>query len=156
MSFAVTFIALYVAHHVGDYWVQTDRQARLKGTAGEHGSLYCLQHVLSYVGTQLVFLLVTSFALGEASTKVSSFFATNAAMVISGVAHYAADRREFGILPKLAKLIPGKQAFYSLGAPRGGHYDDPPQLATGAWALDQSWHILTSVFVPALIIGAFS
>jgi hypothetical protein len=36
-SFAAAFIALYVAHLVGDHWVQTDHQAAHKGCDPHHG-----------------------------------------------------------------------------------------------------------------------
>ncbi len=181
--FAITFIAFYVGHHVGDYWVQTDTQARRKGEAGPAGRLHCLAHVLSYVATQNVVFALASFLLPEGGTAQS--WALVAAYAVSGVTHYMADRREHGLMFRLARLIPGKSAFLTLGVPRshasavvdegsvcsshdrsGPCWDcqgigkeivvltDNPQLATGAWALDQSWHLFFGVFVPALIMGA--
>jgi hypothetical protein len=187
--FAGAAMALYAAHHVGDYWVQTDHQARHKGDAGAGGRLVCAQHVLTYLMTQtaalLALSLVTATRLGTWQVLV--------ALAISGVTHYAADRREHGLMYWLARRVPGKAAFLELGRPRtprplelwgpcstcegrGTSYDestggkcwdchgtgqypgvveleDPPQLATGAWALDQAWHIFWGVFVAALVLS---
>lgn len=145
-------IALYVGHHIGDYWVQRDEDAACKGKAGREGVLACLNHVISYLVTQAACVLLVSLATGE---FVSPWLYT-AALLVSGVFHYLADRREHGIMFRLARKIPGKAKFLVLGVPRGGHYDDNPSLGTGAWALDQSWHIATSVFLPALTVAAFS
>jgi hypothetical protein len=187
--FAATFAALYAGHHVGDYWVQTDHQARHKGDAGEQGVLACFVHVASYTLTQVVFLGLTCLATG---LRIPSWV-TLAALAVSALTHYAADRREHGLMFKLARLLPGKADFLRLGAPRpgvyvetwvtcpdckgsgrvspvpgaahcdlchgggrvlGGRVGDNPSLGTGAWALDQSWHIALGVFVPALIMAA--
>jgi hypothetical protein len=69
-----------------------------------------------------------------------------AALLVDAVSHYWADRRV--TLARLAERI-GKGEFYRLGAPREGH-DDAPHLGTGAYALDQSWHIAW-LFIAALI-----
>jgi hypothetical protein len=150
--FAGIAITLYIGHHIGDYWVQSDHDAAHKGKAGPEGVYACLRHVFSYVITQGVCVLLLSLATGEFIAP----WLYAVSLIVSGVFHYAADRREFGIMFRLARLIPGKAKFLTLGVPRGGHYDDNPSLGTGAWALDQSWHIATSVFLPALIVAAFS
>jgi hypothetical protein len=62
-------------------------------------------------------------------------------MAVSAISHYVADRRT--PLRRLAGLLDrptGKPAFWSLGLPRPGR-DDNPTLGTGAYALDQSWHV---------------
>lgn len=188
-TFAAVSIALYAAHHVGDYWVQTDHQARHKGDAGSAGALQCLLHVLGYLLTQVLLLGVIAVAL-----KIHfSFLGIGAGLLVSGVTHYAADRREHGLMFKLARALPGKAAFLKLGVPRerqelelwgpcstcegrGTSYDestggkcwdckaggmlpghvvltDNPSLATGAWALDQSWHVFWGVFVAGMLIA---
>lgn len=187
-EFAATAVALYVGHHVGDYWIQTDHQARHKGDAGIGGRIECLTHVVSYLLTQLVCLLITALVLGfdDEISRVGLWVG----LFISGATHYMADRREHGLMFKLARLIPGKADFMKLGVPRkpavmwapcdsckgrgtshdastnglcwecqaGGilphDFSDNPQLATGAWALDQSWHIFWGVFVTALVMVA--
>ena len=158
-------IALYVGHHIGDYWVQRDADAACKGKAGHEGVRACLNHVASYVLTQYVCAMLV-LAVTEPDGFVPIMFGLLLAMVVSGVFHYAADRREFGIMFRLARIIPGKAKFLTLGVPRGHMIEDVaagvkvpldnPSLGTGAWALDQSWHIATSVFLPALIVAAFS
>lgn len=149
--FGAVSVALYVGHHVGDYWVQTDHQSSHKGRAGHEGRAACLAHVASYVSTQIVMLALLRTALGFDRISIVQ---TVAGLLVSGVTHYLADRREFGIMLKLARLLPGKARFVTLGVPRGGHYDDNPSLGTGAWALDQSWHLFWGVFVAGLIIAA--
>lgn len=161
-AFAAYAVALYVAHHVGDYWVQTDTQARRKGEAGALGRLYCAQHVGTYLITQIVCLMVTCLVLGIAQHGWRLW----CALAVSGVTHYVADRRR--PLEWIAGWIPGKANFWRLGAPRRmsvmvTHDEnverdhvalDNPTLATGAWALDQSWHIFWGVFVAALILAS--
>jgi len=185
-------LTLYAGHHVGDYWIQTDHEARHKGDAGREGVRNCLSHVLSYVATQAVCLWLLSLATGLGG----HWYALLLALAVSGVTHYAADRREHGLMFRLARRMPGKAAFLTLGVPRpprvieawfdcascegrgtapdestggkcwdckgGGKLpsaltvSDNPSLGTGAWALDQGWHILWGVFVPALILAAWS
>lgn len=186
--FAGSAVALYAAHHVGDYWVQTDFQAKHKGEAGALGKVTCTLHVLTYVLTQWVFL--TAFLLVTQRTLMDWRGAV--ALAISGVTHWTADRRERGLMFWLAHCIPGKADFLKLGAPRlgvkleswdvcdscegaGTSHDestdgkcwdcrgggrlpvqigDNPSLGTGAWALDQAWHIFWGVFVAALVIAS--
>jgi hypothetical protein len=189
-TFAGVAVALYAAHHVGDYWVQTDHQARHKGDAGREGAVACLKHVAGYLFTQTFFL-----AMVVAVTGVDiSALGLAAALLVSGGTHYLADRREHGVMLKLARLIPGKDDFLKLGVPRKGvqieimddcetckgrgtsfdestggkcwdcqgggklpHWiGDNPSLGTGAWALDQAWHVFWGVFVSALLIAGLS
>lgn len=166
-QFAAAFAALYVGHHVGDYWVQTDHQAQHKSRPGREGRAACSMHVFTYVLTQLVVLELLSVATGLewAWTGILS------AVAVSGATHYMADRREYGLMFWIARKL-GKDSFMRLGTPRKDlttlalsrtdfdHKDevalDNPQLATGAWALDQSWHLFWGVFIAALTIGALS
>lgn len=159
-------LALYAGHHVGDYWVQTDHQARHKGDAGRQGARACLTHVISYLLAQALCLT----ALSLATSLKLPLPGETAALAISGVTHYLADRREHGIMFRLARLLPGKAAFLELGKPRAhkivGHLDqdptmervplDNPTLGTGAWALDQAWHVFWGVFVAALVMAGLS
>lgn len=75
---------------------------------------------------------------------------------IDAATHYWADRRT--TLKRLADRC-GKAEFYSLGTPtHAGHPvtakgEYAPTLGTGAYALEQSWHILW-LFVAALLIAA--
>ncbi len=153
-------LALYAGHHVGDYWVQTDHQAAHKGKAGREGQEACFLHVLTYTATQGVFLAATILAAGIQT----NLLAVNAALLVSAVTHYLADRREYGIMFRIARLLPGKARFLTLGVPRepitlsgsGRVLTDNPSLGTGAWALDQSWHVFWGVFVAALVMVGLS
>lgn len=186
-TFAAVAVALYAGHHVGDYWVQTDHQAKHKGDPGADGAWQCFLHVWAYVGTQAAVLAIAGYALGL-KLSVLGFLT---ALAVSGVTHYVADRREQGLMFWLARRLPGKADFLQLGKPRssltlemwgpcptcegrGTSYDestgglcwdckaggmlpsrtvltDNPSLGTGAWALDQSWHIFWGVFVAGLL-----
>lgn len=141
--FAEVAIALYAAHHVGDYWVQTDHQAAHKGEAGDHGRQACLLHVLSYVLTQYLFLVALYLVTGVDPSVIG----LAAALAISGVTHYMADRREHGLMFKLARAVPGRAKLLAYGGQHG---------FGGAWALDQSWHIFWGVFVAALVTAGLS
>lgn len=190
--FAASVVALYVGHHVGDYWIQTDHQAQHKGKAGTEGVLNCLLHVLSYCATQVACLLVVAVVVG----LPVSYWGVTSAIAVSGGTHYLADRREHGLMFWLVRRmepVTGKARFMALGVPRasrfievwgpcsscegrGTSYDestggkcwdcrgggmlpvnveitDNPGLGTGAWALDQSWHIFWGVFVSALLLS---
>lgn len=146
--FAATFIALYAAHMVGDHWVQTGHQAAHKGDPGRAGQMACYMHVLTYSITGCVFVGAMNLVTGAVHNPVQFY----AGMIISAVTHYIADRRT--PLKRLAGWLSGigKDGFYQLGMPREGR-DDNPSLGTGAYALDQSWHIFW-LFIAALIMAA--
>lgn len=160
---AMIGIALYATHHVGDYWVQTDHMASHKGKAGADGRLACTAHVLSYLATQLAGLNIAAWALDISV----SFWGLALGLLVSGATHYMADRRGHGLMFWIARKL-GKSGFMSLGVPRVNRYVrsldelqeggqvvslDNPSLGTGAWALDQSWHIFWGVFVTAIIMA---
>jgi hypothetical protein len=159
-------LALYAGHHWGDYWIQTDHQARHKGDPGAGGRRACLAHVAGYVATQSVCLALVTLVTG----LDTSVLGLVAGLAVSGVTHYLADRREYGIMFRLARLLPGKAKFLELGKPRrldvlatdreNVERDyvplDNPTLGTGAWALDQAWHIFWGVFVAALVMAGLS
>lgn len=161
-TFAAVGLTLYAAHHVGDYWVQRDEDARYKGDPGWVGRVHCLVHVITYVMTQTFFLIILVAGTG---VRISSL-GLLAGLAVSGVTHYIADRRE--PLKRLARLIPGKAKFLELGVPAPDEIYaidpvgmsrrkvDNPQLATGLWALDQAWHIFWGVWVAALLIAGLS
>ncbi|MFC4910919.1 transcriptional regulator [Actinomadura gamaensis] len=146
--FACVFIALYAAHELGDYWLQTHGQACGKGAAGRAGRLACARHVATLTAAKAVFVTVTGLALH----LPLSLGWTAGALAADAVSHYWADRRT--TLAWLAALlgrtlVPGKGEFVTLGAPRPGH-DDNPTLGTGAAALDQSFHKV-ALFAAALL-----
>lgn len=139
------FAALYVAHHVGDHWIQTDHQAAHKALPGRAGWTANLGHVTSLTLTQVLALA----GLAAIGVHLSAGQIT-AGLAVNAITHAWADRRH--TLAALADIVPGKSNFYRLGQPRPDH-DDAPHIGTGAYALDQSWH-LGWLFVAALIIAA--
>lgn len=154
-TFAVVFIFLYVAHGIADHWIQTHQEAMDKGNAGWPGRKACAAHVLSYTVCTMAAVALADwmFALGLA------FWAIMAGQAISAVTHYWVDRRT--TLAWLCERI-GKGDYYRLGQPRnavayveetnvkvellepgvdGGTTWDNRTLGTGAYTLDQWWHI---------------
>lgn len=118
---------LFAAHHVGDYWVQTDAQAQAK----EHHAGACLAHVGTYLLTHAVFLAGLALATGW----TPSVAGTLAGFAVTAVTHYLADRR--APLRWLAAHTGG-----------GGFWD-----RGGAPLLDQAWHI-GWLAVTALLIAS--
>jgi hypothetical protein len=142
----VSSAALYAGHQVGDLWIQTNAQARAKGGTGWTARLACARHVTTLTATKLA-MLYAAFAVTGLPIRPAWWAA---ALMVDAASHYFADRR--APLRRLAGLLgPGKLAFFDLGAPRPGK-DDNPSLGTGAYALDQAWHIFW-LFVTALIIA---
>lgn len=139
---AVGFL-LTAAGAVGDMWVQNDRCARIKGAhddapvvdkdeeTGEvlathtahEGRRACAEHVATYTATQALALVAGNKAL-SLGIRPSRMVA---ALAVSAVTHYVADRRR----PlKLLAEATGKGKFYAVNA--GG--------MNGAFHLDQAWH----------------
>lgn len=142
--FAAVFAALYAAHSVADHWVQTQHQCDRKGLPGWVGRWNCAKHVATYTWTGFTALAALHFALG---LELDGWHLLGG-LTVSAVTHYWADRRT--PLRRLAERI-GSGDLYRLGVPRPGR-DDNPSLGTGAYALDQSWHI-GWLFVSALLIA---
>ncbi|MFG2002099.1 transcriptional regulator [Spirillospora sp. NPDC048911] len=137
--FAAVFAALYAAHEVGDHWAQTHAQACGKGAAGWSGRLMCGKHVAVLTVVKAAALMLAALVVDLPVNPL----AVAAALAVDAVSHYWADRRT--TLVALADwlgrtVVPGKGDFARLGAPRPDR-DDNPTLGTGAYALDQSWHI---------------
>ncbi|MGW5068541.1 hypothetical protein ACWEQJ_20885 [Streptomyces cyaneofuscatus] len=131
---------------LGDFWVQNDFCARVKGASDDHpvtfkdpatgeetthgtadGRSACLHHCLTYTATQALVAGAGARALG---IKVHPAAAA-AALAISFTTHYAADRRVpgKGLLERIATTT-GKGGFYKL-ADFG---------INGAFHLDGAWH----------------
>lgn len=143
-TLAVSSVTLYAAHEVGDHWIQTHRQALTKGGGGWTSRFACARHVASLTGTKIA-LLFAAFAVTGLPIRPAWWVM---ALSADAVSHYWADRRT--TLRKLAHAA-GKGEFFDLGAPRPGH-DDNLSLGTGAYALDQAWHI-AFLFIAALIMA---
>ncbi|MEU6444785.1 hypothetical protein [Streptomyces sp. NPDC047046] len=145
-----TFAALLgltrAASAIGDFWVQNDFCARVKGASDDcpvtyedpatqektvHGTVdgraACLHHCLTYTATQAIVAGLGARVLG---IKVHPGAAA-AALALSFGTHYIADRRVpgKGVLEKLAART-GKSNFYKL-ADFG---------MNGAFHLDSTWH----------------
>ncbi|MEU8512064.1 hypothetical protein AB0C76_10805 [Kitasatospora sp. NPDC048722] len=141
--FAASYALLRAAADVADHWIQTDHQASTKGqhdhndgqssTAGRRA---CAAHVATYTATQGAALLAGTRLLGVRLRPGP----VAAALALSAVTHYIADRRE--PLRHLADAT-GKGNFVRL-ADHG---------MNGAYALDQAWHH-TAETIAALIASA--
>jgi hypothetical protein len=144
--FAGTFAALLAAHQVADHWIQTDHQAASKGAPGSAGRKACAAHVATYTLTAAVAVLATD----RAARLDLSPGRTVAALALSAVTHYIADRRT--PLRKIAERT-GSGRFYGFGTPQEGDAGGRPCLGTGAYALDQSWHV-GWLWASALLVAA--
>lgn len=151
-TFAAVFVGLYVAHEVGDHWVQTHHQACTKGGPGWAGRLACGRHVATLTLTKAVVLVPVMLVLGLQVTVPGVVLGLG----VDAVSHYWADRRS--TLKRLAGSI-RKGEYYALGTP--DHPAHPvtaagapaATLGTGAFHLDQSWH-MAWLLVAALVIAA--
>lgn len=143
-TLAVTLGTLYAAHQFGDHWIQTPSQSLTKGGAGWAARIACAKHVATLTVTKAMFL-IAAFAVAGLPIRPAWWAA---GLTVDAASHYWADRRT--TLRRLATLFgPRKAAFFDLGTPRPGR-DDNPSLGTGAYALDQSWHVAW-LFAAALI-----
>lgn len=131
---AARLAALYAlvrpASDVADHWVQTDHQAAHKADPGRAGHWALTKHVASYVGTQAAVVAIGARTFGIRVTPGRAA----AALALSAVSHYVADRRTplRKTADALARAVGEKDgsAFVRL-ADHG---------INGAYALDQSWH----------------
>ncbi|MET9956322.1 transcriptional regulator [Streptomyces sp. NPDC006339] len=151
-TFAAVFATLWVAHTVGDHWVQSSAQSAAKGKPGWTGRLADTRHVIGLTLTKAVLLALAALVLDLRLTAVG----LTAGLALDAGSHWWADRRS--TLAWLAKVT-NKTEFYNLGT--GAHPAHPTtadgtpsaHIGTGAYALDQSFHALF-LFFAALIIAA--
>ena len=149
--FSAVFAALFVAHAVGDHWVQTSRQSLTKGGPGWPGRLAAAEHVATLTVTKLVVLLPVAALLDLRLSALGVVLGLG----VDAVSHGWADRRT--TLAWLARIT-GKSEFYTLGTaahpvhPVTAEGRPAAHIGTGAYALDQSWHHLW-LLVAALIIA---
>lgn len=142
--FAAAFAALFAAHQLADHWLQTNGQSVTKGLPGWPGRLACARHAAVVTAAMALALVVTAAATGARFSVPW----TGAALAFNGVTHYWADLRT--TLAALAERT-GKGAFWRMGSGRDGH----ACLGTGAYALDQSFHV-ACLWLAALVIAAGS
>jgi hypothetical protein len=142
------YALLHAGHMVGDYWFQTDRQARTKGGPGWPGppSVRRTCRVPHRSPGR------RSDRRGTRGRERLSVRRVAAGLVVNAASHYAADRRK--PLRLIAERLTwmGKADFYRFGAPRPGR-DDNPCLGSGAAALDQAWHSWWLAITAAIIAG---
>ncbi|MFF4531522.1 transcriptional regulator [Streptomyces sp. NPDC001407] len=150
-TFAAVFVILWVAHSLGDHWVQTSAQSAAKGKPGRAGRLADTRHVLALTVTKFILL-----ALGAGVLDLRlSVAGVLLGLGLDAASHWWADRRT--TLERLAVLA-RKHEFYQLGSDTlhtTTAEDDitGKHLGTGAYALDQSFHHLW-LLVAALVIAA--
>ncbi|MFI2241153.1 hypothetical protein [Streptomyces chrestomyceticus] len=144
--FAALLALTRTASKIGDFWVQDDFSARVKGASDDFPVTYvdphtheksvhgtadgrkaCLHHCLTYTATQALAAGLGARALG---IRIHPGAAA-AALAVSFSTHYLADRRVpgTGVLEKLAAKT-GNTMLYEL-ADAG---------MNGAFHLDSSWH----------------
>ncbi|MFG3050182.1 hypothetical protein ACGFZP_04380 [Kitasatospora sp. NPDC048239] len=128
--FAAAYALLRASADVADHWIQSDHQARIKGQHDRNegqssaaGRRACVAHVAAYTATQGAVLLAGTRLLGI-RLRLGP---VAAALALSAVTHYIADRRE--PLRRLADAT-GKSTFVRL-ADHG---------MNGGYLLDQAWH----------------
>ncbi|QRX92036.1 transcriptional regulator [Streptomyces noursei] len=149
-TFAATFVALYVAHSVGDHWVQTSCQSADKGRPGWTGRLADTRHVATLTATKVALLLPVAVLLGLHLSALGLVLGLG----VDAVTHWWADRRS--TLAWLARVT-GKTEFYTLGTanhpahPVTANGAPAAHLGTGAYALDQSFHHLWLLIAAVLI-----
>ncbi|WP_371484815.1 hypothetical protein [Kitasatospora sp. NBC_00315] len=122
--FAAAYALLRAGADIGDHLVQSDHCARTKGATdaapvtGDDGTVHgtaagrkaCAVHCLTYSATQAAALLLGARALGLRLRPAQ----VAAALAISGLTHYAIDRRvPGGLLQRFADAT-GKGNFYRL------------------------------------------
>ncbi|MFZ3475264.1 hypothetical protein ACODT3_42840 [Streptomyces sp. 4.24] len=144
-AFAAAYALLRAAADVADHWLQSDVCAQTKGATdavpvtythektgaetvfGTNGGIRsCAWHVTTYSAAQGLALLGGARLLGIRLHPA----AVVGALAVSGLTHYAADRRvPGGLLHRLA-VARQKERFYKL-ADHG---------MNGAYVMDQAWH----------------
>ena len=132
-AFAATLAALNVAHELGDFWVQRDEDAQVKGKPGADGAAACARHVASYTVTTTAAVLLANhlFRLGLHPTSIV------AGQALSAATHYYMDRQQ----DSLALIdVAGKRPFWD----RGGRIH-----------LDQAFHrVALTVAAAITVIGS--
>lgn len=122
---AVLAVTMEACHGLGDMWVQTTKQATLKGSHGANratGRKACAAHCATYTATHALGILAANRLLNLRLNprRVAT------ALAVAGLSHYVIDRRE--PLRKLAAAL-HKEDFYHQQAP-----------VPGAFHLDQAAH----------------
>ena len=137
--FAVSLVALLVAHQLGDHVFQTDRQAVRKADPRRYGRGAAARamagHLVGYHLTALVVLVGTALAL-RLPLHVPG---VAAGLIVSAVTHGLLDLR-----------WPVRALLRTIGAPRFAEATTP---VFGLYAADQALHRL-ALLISALVIAA--
>jgi hypothetical protein len=132
--FAVSLVALLVAHQVGDHVLQSDRQAGRKSGRGAPAVWSMAGHLLGYHAGAVVVLIGTAAALGLPLT----IRGVAAGLAFSALTHGLLDRR----WPVRAVLrLTGSSNFADSTAP-----------VCGMYVADQALHKL-ALLISALLIA---
>lgn len=140
---AGVYLALYVAHDLGDHWFQTYHQAIHKAAAGWSGRLADIRHVATLTALKLTALA----GLAALGLHLSPGWVA-LALGVDAASHAWVDRR--GTLKRLCDRL-GRGGLFSLDVVRSAGRD-PYGPGTGAYVLDQSWHRLWLVVAAVLVV----
>ena len=136
--FAVSLLALSVAHQLGDHLVQTDRQAVRKADPHSYGRGAATRamagHLVGYHLTALVVLVGTALVL-RVPLRLSG---VAAGLAFSALTHGLLDLR-----------WPVRALLRSVGAPRFAEASTP---VSGLYAADQALHRL-ALLISALLVA---
>lgn len=121
IRFGVVSAVRSAAHQLADFWLQHPRHAVEKGRPGAAGAVPCAWHVLGYSLASAAAVALADRMFGLGLSARGQLLGEG----ISAVTHYAADRREHGLLYPLADRL-GK--------------GDYLRNHGGAFHLDQAWH----------------
>lgn len=148
--FAAVFCLFYVGHRVGDTWGQRSVDAVHKQVPGPRGALHCGIHVAMLTGAKALFLVPGVLVLG----LPVSVGGVVLALAVDAMSHYLVDR---GAPLRAMARATGNGEFIDrvtvVRTPGGPAAATGP--GTGAFELDQAWH-LAWVGVAALIVAGFS
>lgn len=145
VTFLVFVAAGYPAHLLADHPFQESEWVADKGRPYGTGRAACAKHVAVVVLLQALFVTALAVATGRTPDPV----AISAGLAFTAWSHYWMDRRFTAA--GLYRAI-GKTGFASLGTPRPDR-DDNPSLGTGAYRMDQDWHILW-IMITSLVMAS--
>lgn len=131
--FAAMLGFLHAAHHVGDYWLQSDHQARHKGERNRRGKRACAAHVASYGAATTTAVEIANALLDLQVSPTNRILA----QAFNLGSHYFFDRRWTAakVYEWLDKYN-GKSGFINNG---------------GAAYLDQAFHITCLTITAAIL-----
>lgn len=127
--FAAAYALLTASHELADHWVQIDAHATTKGQPGPVGARACAAHVATYTATQAAALWAANVVLGLRLRPGRAL----AALAVSAVTHYVADRQGGHWRDKHPR---GIVRLAAATGHRGWLERDP----NAGYLMDQAWH----------------